>query len=945
MSLGVIVGVGVALPPGARAYLTDALSHAPNSYNSFRPNTTGFPEAGGTYVDADFNETIRRLTDETAINPRTAGSDIYGRNGFYNANGTRMLHRTGDDRLTIINTDTGAAVCPNILDIAWPPDSSFDPVDSNVWYFFRNNGANAEVRSFNVSTCQENATAVKVFTNARLDNLGGSVDWIDNSGQYMLFNLNGILRVWNKTTNVLYTNGIAFNQAGGGWAGISPDGSYVIISDDSVEGHENRSWVIDHVNRRLDLASEKLFWTLTGGHADLVTASDGKTYYVATDSTVTGDIYRVDVTKDQSHTDQQKQLDDNEMIVDLDNPEGGPWLDTDGHFSAVSKGTLQNWVYVSVESLDDPFNSGTSVWRRYKQEIFMVNVITKEIRRLAHHRSRGLGGNVYNRQPRVSASWNGGRVAWASNFNISTPSDYADIYLITVTVPPGTDTTQPNVSITAPLNSETVSGTRTVTATATDNVGVVGVQFKRNGQNLGAEDTTGPYSTSWNTLLVANGTHTLTAVARDAAGNVRTSAAVSVIVNNPDTTLPTVSITAPANGATVSGTQLVSAIANDNNAVVGVQFKLDGANLGAEDTASPYSVTWNTAQTTLGAHTLTAVARDAAGNVRTSAPVSVTVTTGGTDPEPVIWINAVNVTVTGNSLLKTGGCDCDNAGAVSQQTIPSGDGYVEVTVSGTTLDRWIGLSKGNPGTTTGEIDFALELAAGFAQVFESDSYRADTSIVNGDVLRIAVEGGVVKYRKNGALFYTSLVAPAYPLLVDTALLDMSSRIDNAIIARTSGSGGGTGLQAVVWASTVNVTATGNSLQKTGGCDCDNAGAVSQQTIASGNGYMEVTVSGTTLDRWIGLSKGNPGTTTGEIDFALELAAGYAQVFESNTYRADTPIVNGDVLRIGVEGGVVKYRKNGTLFYTSLVAPAYPLLVDTAMLDMQSTVNNVMIFVP
>ena len=47
----------------------------------------------------------------------------------------------------------------------------------------------------------------------------------------------------------------------------------------------------------------------------------------------------------------------------------------------------------------------------------------------------------------------------------------------------------------------------------------------------------------------------------------------------------------------------------------------------------------------------------------------------------------------------------------------------------------------------------------------------------------------------------------------------------------------------------------------------------------------------------------------------------------------------------VEGGVVKYRKNGTLFYTSLVAPAYPLLVDTAMLDMQSTVNNVMIFVP
>ena len=57
---------------------------------------------------------------------------------------------------------------------------------------------------------------------------------------------------------------------------------------------------------------------------------------------------------------------------------------------------------------------------------------------------------------------------------------------------------------------------------------------------------------------------------------------------------PTVSITAPASGATVSGAAVtVSATASDNVGVAGVQFKLDGANLGAEDTTSPYSVTWN----------------------------------------------------------------------------------------------------------------------------------------------------------------------------------------------------------------------------------------------------------------------------------------------------------------------------------------------------------------
>ncbi len=187
------------------------------------------------------------------------------------------------------------------------------------------------------------------------------------------------------------------------------------------------------------------------------------------------------------------------------------------------------------------------------------------------------------------------------------------------------DTTAPTVSIAAPA-AGTVSGTVTVSANAADNVGVVGVQFRLDGANLAAEDTTSPYSVSWNTTAAANGTHTLTAVARDAAGNTATSTAVTVTVNNSvaDTTPPTVSITAPAAG-TVSGTVTVSANAADNVGVVGVQFRLDGTNLAAEDTTSPYSVSWNTATSTNGTHTLTAVARDAAGNTATSTAVTVTV--------------------------------------------------------------------------------------------------------------------------------------------------------------------------------------------------------------------------------------------------------------------------------------------------------------------------------
>src|SRR3989449_9776337 len=86
------------------------------------------------------------------------------------------------------------------------------------------------------------------------------------------------------------------------------------------------------------------------------------------------------------------------------------------------------------------------------------------------------------------------------------------------------DVTPPTVSLTAPVTGVTASGTVMVSASATDNVGVVGVQVKLDGGNLGAEDTTNTYSISWNSTLVANGTHTLTAVARDAAGNLTTSA-------------------------------------------------------------------------------------------------------------------------------------------------------------------------------------------------------------------------------------------------------------------------------------------------------------------------------------------------------------------------------------------------------------------------------------
>jgi hypothetical protein len=180
----------------------------------------------------------------------------------------------------------------------------------------------------------------------------------------------------------------------------------------------------------------------------------------------------------------------------------------------------------------------------------------------------------------------------------------------------------PTVAITAPAANTNVSGTVTVQATASDSMGIAGVQFKLDGANLGQEVTAAPYTVAWDTKTCTGTAHTLTAVARNKAGNTATSSPVPVTMKVADSVAPTVSVTSPASGSTVSGTVTITATASDNVGVAGVQFYLDGAVLGAEVKAAPYSVAWNTLGAKAGAHTVTAVARDAAGNRTTSAPVT-----------------------------------------------------------------------------------------------------------------------------------------------------------------------------------------------------------------------------------------------------------------------------------------------------------------------------------
>lgn len=181
-----------------------------------------------------------------------------------------------------------------------------------------------------------------------------------------------------------------------------------------------------------------------------------------------------------------------------------------------------------------------------------------------------------------------------------------------------TDNQPPTASITAPGGSMTVAGLVPIDAIAQDNVGVTKVELRVNGA-LVAADTAAPFGFSWDSTRVGNGMVSLTVTAYDAAGNVGTSAPVSVNVANAivaDSVPPVVQLTSPTS-STVRGKGglTVSATATDNSGSAGITQRLyiDGA-LKTTATGGSLSYSWSLNKVSTGSHTITVVATDMAGN-------------------------------------------------------------------------------------------------------------------------------------------------------------------------------------------------------------------------------------------------------------------------------------------------------------------------------------------
>jgi hypothetical protein len=151
------------------------------------------------------------------------------------------------------------------------------------------------------------------------------------------------------------------------------------------------------------------------------------------------------------------------------------------------------------------------------------------------------------------------------------------------------------------------------------------------------------------------------------AGNAKVTVTATFSLDN---TLPTVSITSPASGSSVSGSVSVAVSAADHAAVARVELWVDGA-LVATDTAAPWSFAWNSTAQPNGAHSLLAKAYDAAGNAGSSASISVTVNNGQVVP------GALTLAFTGQIR--------DRVGMSNDARAPDGilDGTFQLTLGGT----------------------------------------------------------------------------------------------------------------------------------------------------------------------------------------------------------------------------------------------------------------------
>jgi hypothetical protein len=189
------------------------------------------------------------------------------------------------------------------------------------------------------------------------------------------------------------------------------------------------------------------------------------------------------------------------------------------------------------------------------------------------------------------------------------------------------DTTAPAVSFTAPTANATLSGSVTLSGSASDNAQVSTVEISVDGGAYQRASGTTSWTYALDTVSYADGSHTLAARATDASGNTAV-AGLSVAFRNTvvtDTTPPSVAIALPSPGASVSGAVSITGSASDNATVAKVEVSVDGGTYQPAQGTASWGYSLDTTSLVNGGHTVAARATDASGNVSAASTEAVSV--------------------------------------------------------------------------------------------------------------------------------------------------------------------------------------------------------------------------------------------------------------------------------------------------------------------------------
>lgn len=500
------------------------------------------------------------------------------------------------------------------------------------------------------------------------------------------------------------------------------------------------------------------------------------------------------------------------------------------------------------------------------------------------------------------------------------------------------DTAPPSVSITNPVTGTTYTNAQTVTlrASAADNTGVTRVEFYDTSA-LKTNDTSAPYTATWKFALADNGVHAWTARAYDAAGNVTTSAVVSLTVNIPIpcayTVLPSSVTFGTGSGAsneTVTTTGNCSWTASSGASWI----TITAGNSGTGNGTVSYSVAANTGPVRSGTLTIAGqsitinqpsncnyglsptstnlTVNGGTGSVAVTTGVGctwtavsnvgwITITGGnsGTGSGTVSYTVAVNsgptragtLTVAGQTVTVTQASGCTYTLNATNVTASAGDGAINITVTAgvgcawTAISNvgWLGIHSGSSGTGNGTVNFSVGANAGPA--------RTGTLTIAGQTVTISQANGctytlsstnttAISGSSSGTVSVTAAVGCAWT----------ATSHDNWLGILSGSSGAGTGAVSYTIAPnpgpvrTGTLTIAGQTFTVTQDNGCVYALSPTNTLMKANVGSSNILVAAeagcawtaTNSVSWLTITTDNSGVGTGSVSYAVNANTGPAR---------------------------------------------------------------------